>query len=90
MRAEAEQVTGEAILDAALAAFAQEPFDRVTLQRIAAASGVTVQTVIRRFGSKEQLFEALGERERVRVLCDARGCRRRWVARGPGGALKSL
>ncbi len=67
MRAEAEHVTGEAILDAALAAFAQEPFDRVTLQRIAAASGVTVQTVIRRFGSKEQLFEALGERERVRV-----------------------
>ena len=83
MRAEAEHVTGEAILDAALAAFAQEPFDRVTLQRIAAASGVTVQTVIRRFGSKEQLFEALGERERVRVhatrgLPTTLGCPRPW------------
>lgn len=58
-RAEAERATGEAILDAAFAAFGNEPFDRVTLQRIAEESGVAVQTVIRRFGSKEELFEAL-------------------------------
>jgi AcrR family transcriptional regulator len=67
-RAEAERATGEAILDAAFAAFGTEPFDRVTLQRIAEESGVTVQTVIRRFGSKEELFEALVQRERPRIL----------------------
>ena len=67
-RARAEEATGEAILDAALVAFGREPFDRVTLQNIADASGVTVQTVIRRFGSKEGLFQTLVERERPRIL----------------------
>jgi AcrR family transcriptional regulator len=67
-RAEAERATGEAILDAAFAAFGRDSFDRVTLQQIAADSRVTVQTVIRRFGSKEELFEALVERERPRIL----------------------
>lgn len=68
LRAEAEKATGEAIVNAALTAFAREPFDRVTLQNIADDSGVTVQTVIRRFGSKEELFETLVERETARVL----------------------
>ena len=67
-RAESERATGEAILNAALSAFGSEPFDRVTLQEIAARSGVTVQTVIRRFGSKEDLFERLVERESPRVI----------------------
>ena len=67
-RARAEAATGTAILDAALAAFTREPFDRVTLQAVADAAGVTVQTVIRRFGSKEGLFQALAERETPRIL----------------------
>ncbi|MEZ4518710.1 MAG: TetR/AcrR family transcriptional regulator [Chloroflexota bacterium] len=67
-RAQAEEATGEAILDTALVAFSHEPFDRVTLQSIADTSGVTVQTVIRRFGSKESLFQILVERERPRIL----------------------
>lgn len=67
-RARSEWATGEAILNAALEAFASEPFDRVTLNSVADASGVTVQTVLRRFGSKEQLFETLVERERPRIL----------------------
>ena len=67
-RAEAERATGEGILDAAFTLFAREPYNRVTLQAIAGTSGVTVQTVIRRFGSKEGLFEALVEREMPRIL----------------------
>lgn len=67
-RAQAERATGTAILDAAFVAFGRESFDRVTLQAIAEVSGVTVQTVIRRFGSKEELFEALVQRERPRIL----------------------
>ncbi len=67
-RAHAEAATHTAILDAALAAFTQESFDRVTLTDIARDAGVTVQTVIRHFGSKEELFARLAEREEKRVL----------------------
>ena len=67
-RAETERATGEAIVLAALSAFSSKPFDRVTLQSVAGEAGVTVQTVIRRFGSKEGLFEHLTERETARVL----------------------
>lgn len=67
-RAMTEEATGEVILDAALVAFGHEAFDRVTLQSIAETSDVTVQTVIRRFGSKEGLFQALVERETPRIM----------------------
>ncbi|MFP4374071.1 MAG: TetR/AcrR family transcriptional regulator [Spirochaetaceae bacterium] len=85
-RAEAERATGEAILDAAFAAFGHETFDRVTLQQIAEDAGVTVQTVIRRFGSKEELFQALAARERPRILAS------RGLADGEGieAALRAL
>jgi AcrR family transcriptional regulator len=66
-RAEATRATGETILDAAWDAFRQQPFDLVTLNEVASRSGVTVQTVIRRFGSKAQLFEAVAEREGDRI-----------------------
>ena len=55
-------------MDAALVAFGHQLFDRETLQSIADGSGVTVQTVIRRFGSKDGLFQALVERERPRIV----------------------
>ncbi len=70
VRASAEKETGQAILNAALKAFSGDLFDRVTLQNIASESSVTVQTVIRRFGSKEELFERLAEREEQRVIAD--------------------
>lgn len=66
-RADATKATGDAILDAALAAFERLPFDQVTLKDVAAQSGVTVQTVLRRYGSKELLFEAVAQRERSRI-----------------------
>lgn len=67
-RAESERATGEAILAAAFTAFSTQRFDRVSLKSIAEQSGVTVQTVIRRFGSKEELFEALVKRETPRII----------------------
>jgi AcrR family transcriptional regulator len=66
-RAEAAQATAERILDAALKAFGSSAFADVTLQEIAKRAGVTVQTVIRRFGSKDGLFDAVADRERSRV-----------------------
>lgn len=58
-RAAAAKETGERILAAALARFSTAYFDDVTLDQIAADAGVTVQTVLRRFGSKDGLVEAL-------------------------------
>jgi AcrR family transcriptional regulator len=58
-RAEAVEENGRRILDAARARFASEWFDQVTLDAIAADAGVTVQTVIRRFGSKDDLVRAI-------------------------------
>lgn len=66
-RAEAVARTGERILDSALARFATMAFDEVTLAAIGADAGVSEQTVIRRFGSKEGLFAAVGDRERIRI-----------------------
>lgn len=72
MRARARSVeeTGERILDSARERFSRLVFDEVTLNDIADDAGVTVQTVIRRFGSKEELFTALAERESTRIVVE--------------------
>jgi AcrR family transcriptional regulator len=57
-RAEAAAATRERLLAAAWEQFAARPYDDVVLQEIAAAAGVTVQTLHLRFGSKEELFSA--------------------------------
>lgn len=69
-RAEKAAQTGDRILDAAVAQFGRLEFDEVTLAAIAEESGVTVQTVLRRFGSKEGLLAALVEREAPRIDAD--------------------
>jgi AcrR family transcriptional regulator len=55
------------ILDEAERLFSTELFDRVTLEAVARGAGVTIPTVQRRFGGKEGLFMACGERVRARV-----------------------
>ena len=66
-RATAVAETEQRILDSAVRWFSTSMFDEVTLERIANEAGVTVQTVIRRFGSKDGLFAAAGEREGARI-----------------------
>jgi AcrR family transcriptional regulator len=61
-RAEAAAATGERILDAAEALFWQEPGRQVTLQQVAQRAGVSVQTVIRRYGGSEGVEAAARER----------------------------
>lgn len=56
VRAKAAQRMVDRIHHTAFALFRSRPFHEVTLQAIAEASGVTLQTVLRRFGSKERLF----------------------------------
>jgi AcrR family transcriptional regulator len=60
-RAESKAATRRAISSAFLALFAQRHYDDVTLDAVAARAGVTVQTVIRHFGSKDGLFAAAVE-----------------------------
>ena len=60
-RAEAAAETGQRILEAVIELHRERFFDQVSLEDIAERAGVTVQTVLRRFGSKEQLIEAAAE-----------------------------
>jgi AcrR family transcriptional regulator len=56
-RAEAEERTRIALLDAADEAFLSGPWEQVSLEVIAGAAGVTKQTLLRHFGSKDGLLE---------------------------------
>jgi AcrR family transcriptional regulator len=65
-RAQAAARTAEAILDAFTEFFATRWFDEITLAMIAEKAEVTVPTILRHFGSKQGLVQALQERE-IRV-----------------------
>jgi AcrR family transcriptional regulator len=60
-RAEAAAERGRRILEAVIELHRERFWDQVTLEDIAERAGVTVRTVIRRFGSKERLIEAAAE-----------------------------
>ena len=68
-RATTEQATRSALLDAAETTFFERDWDRTPLEAIAAQAGVTKQTLLRHFGSKDGLLEAAYRRgfERVRA-----------------------
>jgi AcrR family transcriptional regulator len=55
-RATAAAATYRGILEAARDLFLQQPYDDVTLQRVAKRAGVALKTVLRRFGTKERLL----------------------------------
>ena len=69
-RAEAAERTGERIIDAMLTRYAGTPYDQIRLEDVASDAEVTVQTVIRRFGSKPGLLVATVEREFARIAAD--------------------
>lgn len=58
-RAEAAEGTERRIFGAVRGLVAERPFVQVTLDEVASRAGVSVQTVIRRYGSKEGLFRAV-------------------------------
>jgi len=66
-RADAARATGERILDSAEALFVELPFAELSLAQIAERAGVTVQTLIRRFETKEKLVTVVAERVVARV-----------------------
>jgi AcrR family transcriptional regulator len=66
-RAASAAATGERILDAAVELFWDGPTVQLSLDEIASRAGVTVQTVIRRFGGKDGVIAAAVERETAKV-----------------------
>jgi AcrR family transcriptional regulator len=81
-RRAAAEATRERILSAAVEAFLTRWYDEVTLQDVAAAAGVSGQTVINHFGGKEPLFAAA-----VARISEEIGARR---DRAPAGDLDAL
>lgn len=71
-RAESAARTGRDILEATVALWRERALDEITLRAIADRAGVSVQTVIRRFGSKDGVVEACieGDVAGVRVERD--------------------
>jgi AcrR family transcriptional regulator len=57
-RADAAEKTRQAIMRAAVSLWRERDWDEVTLGAIADRAGVTVQTVLRRFGSKDGVVDA--------------------------------
>ncbi len=85
VRAAAAAATGDRILDAFEHRLQKRWFDEIRLEDVAADAGVTVQTVLRRFGSKEQLLDAVHRRMRSRIV------RRRGVTAGDvAGVVNAL
>jgi AcrR family transcriptional regulator len=82
-RAEAAEQTERNILAAAVALWREHGIDDITLQMIAKQAGVTVQTVIRRFGSKDGVIIACIER-------DASGIEAERELAAPGDVEKAL
>lgn len=66
-RAEAAAATAQRILDAVVEVFWEVPTDQISLDEVGRRAGVTVQTVIRRFGGREGLLAAAVQREFERV-----------------------
>ena len=69
-RAQAAEATGRAIIAAARVLFAERAYDEVSLPAIAERAAVTVQTVLRRFGSKEELFAAAARERSDQIRAD--------------------
>lgn len=79
----------QAILDAAVAVFLREGYQRASVDTIADAARVSKQTVYNHFGDKERLFIAAVDGERRRVAADFAPESDRWpaereAASGPG------
>jgi AcrR family transcriptional regulator len=80
-RAEAAAATGRRILEATEELFLAGPLSSLTLASVADRAGVTVQTVIRRYGDRDGLLAATAEGVTARVA-EQRGAAPRGDLRG--------
>src|SRR4051794_10636913 len=75
-RADAAAATRARVLDAAAAAMRRQFRPEVRLDAVAAEAGVSVQTVLRIFGSKGRLLDEVGELATREVAAEFAGLRR--------------
>lgn len=66
-RAAAAEATGRRLIAAMQALFVERPFEEITLGAVAARAGVTLQTLLRRFGSKSGLVAAAAAEASARI-----------------------
>jgi|JI10StandDraft_1071094.scaffolds.fasta_scaffold302799_2 AcrR family transcriptional regulator len=85
-RAEAAEATGHRITAAFLTRAETEWFDEITLESLAQDAGVTVQTLIRRFGGKDGVVDAASASFEVDVITQ-RQCERGDVKRAIEGLI---
>jgi AcrR family transcriptional regulator len=85
-RAEAAAETRGRILDAVLELHLERFHDQITLEDVALRAGVTVQTVLRHFGSRDRLVTAAGERATSKVLAQRNAA----PVGDVGGAVENL
>lgn len=71
-RAQTVRETRERIMEAVLAMATEKPLSALVLPEVAARSGVSVQTVLRQFGTREGLLDAAGELASERVRAERR------------------
>jgi AcrR family transcriptional regulator len=69
-RADSAAATGERILAAMEREFVRRRYEDIRLADVARRAGVTLQTVLRRFGSKDRLLAAGARRGRARVVAE--------------------
>ncbi len=69
-RAVSAAETARRIVQAMQQIFAEQPYPDITVAAIAERANVTVQTVLRRFGSKEGVLVAAAEEARARVVAE--------------------
>ena len=86
VRAETAAETARSILRATIELYGERFYDQVSLEDIAERAGVTVQTLIRRFGSKDELISAAAEASRDTI----RGQREETPVGDIAGAAKAL
>jgi AcrR family transcriptional regulator len=68
VRAEAEALTHQRIISAALSLYKEKWLDQITLDEIANRAGVSVQTVLRHFGNAQALIVAAGRAANDRAI----------------------
>jgi len=86
VRAETAAETGRLILRATIELYGERFYDQVSLEDIAERAGVTVQTLIRRFGSKDELISAAASAARETI----RSQREETQVGDTAGATKAL
>lgn len=64
-RADTAEQTAQRVMDAAITLWREMDYDEFTLHEVAARAGTSLSTVMRRFGSKEGLAEAVLASDRV-------------------------